>query len=262
MAIDMRHARAGGASVLLSMVWLVLVAVLGLAMVGVGAWLVGRRRGVDGALPALGVVDVRGRSAGADGVAPGARSAESAARRWLAGEYPDSRVTEAGCREADKRAGAVAASNLGVRLDQPGDLPEAEGAYRRAGVRGDANGAFNLAGLLAQPGESAGAHAGYQRVDERGEAGTAGNLGLLLERRWNAAGAEAVYRRADDQGNATGVFNHGLLLEKQGRLDPALTAYEQARGLGDPEIAEMAHARARELTGRMTDPTPITTGGA
>ena len=56
------------------------------------------------------------------------------------------------------------------------------------------------------------------------------------------------------------MFNHGLLLEKQGLLDPALTAYEQARGLGDPEIAEMADARARELTGGMTDPTPITTG--
>ena len=258
-----RHARPGKASGSSSTVVLVVLAVLGAGAVGIGAWLIRRRRGVDGALPAPRAADDRRRPAGANGVAPSARSAESALRRLLPGEYPDpeaTEATEAAYREGDERGDAVAASNLGVRLDQRGDLAEAEAAYRRADVRGDANGGFNLAGRLAEPGESAGAEAGYRRADERGDAGAAGNLGLLLERRRNVADAEAAYRRAGDRGDATGVFNHGLLLEKQGLLDPALTAYEQARGLGDPEIAEMAHARARELTGGMTDPTPITTG--
>ena len=118
----------------------------------------------------------------------------------------------------------------------------------------------NLGGLLADRGDLAAAMAAYRRADERGHPAAASNVGVLLEHAGDLAGAEAAYRRAGERGNATGVFNHGLLLEKQGLLERALTAYERARRLGDPEIAEMASARARELT-RAANPTATATGG-
>ena len=163
-------------------------------------------------------------------------------------------------RRAHQRGHPAAASNLGVLLEQNGDLRGAEAAYQRADDLGDADGAFNLGGLLADRGDLAAAMAAYRRADERGHRAAASNVGVLLEYAGDLAGAEAAYRRAGEHGNATGVFNHGQLLEKQGLLERALTAYERARRLGDPEIAEMASARARELT-RAARTTATATGG-
>jgi tetratricopeptide (TPR) repeat protein len=80
----------------------------------------------------------------------------------------------------DARIG-VAASNLGVVLEQQGNLDGALDAYRRADQRGDANGAFNLGVLLAQSGDPSGAQAAYRRALERGEGQIADNRrGVVL----------------------------------------------------------------------------------
>jgi len=74
----------------------------------------------------------------------------------------------------------------------------AEAAYRRADERGDPGGASNLGVLLEERGDLEGAEAVYRRADERGHPGGASNLGVLLKERGDLEGAKAAYRRAAD----------------------------------------------------------------
>jgi tetratricopeptide (TPR) repeat protein len=115
----------------------------------------------------------------------------------LDAEQPDH--AEAAFRRADERGDAGGAYNLGVLLEQRGELQEAEAAYRRADERGDAKGASNLGVLLVQRGELQEAEAAYRRADERGLAKGASNLGALLMQRGELQEAEAAYRRADER---------------------------------------------------------------
>ena len=107
---------------------------------------------------------------------------------------------ESAFRRATQRGDAASATNLGMLLEQRGDLAGAEAAYRRADERGDGNAAFNLGGLLAERNDLAGAEAAFKRADARGDAAGAFNLAVLLEDRDDLAGAEAAYRRARDRG--------------------------------------------------------------
>lgn len=162
-------------------------------------------------------------------------------------ERGDLAGAEASYRRADDHGHAAAASNLGVLLEGHGDQISAEAAYRRADRRGEADGAFNLGVLLDAKEDLAGAEAAYRRADERGHAAAACNLGVLLEEQGDRIGAEAAYRRADRRGEANGSFNLGLLLEEQDDLAGAEAAYHRAEESGDPGVARQAHAALLDL---------------
>jgi tetratricopeptide (TPR) repeat protein len=158
-----------------------------------------------------------------------------------AGPSSGSEAEPTGPHENDGRAGqeraAVPATDLGVLLEQRGDLEAAEEAYRRGDDRGDATAAFNLGGLLMERGDIEGAEEAFRRADERGHSGGASNLGVLLEKRGDLEGAEQAYRRADDRGEANAAFNLGGLLAERGDLEGAEEAFRRADERGDANAA-------------------------
>jgi Flp pilus assembly protein TadD len=74
-------------------------------------------------------------------------------------------------------------------------------AFHRAEERGPAVGAYNVGVLLEQCGDVEGAEAAYRRADERGLAMAAYNLGVVLEERGDVDGARAAYGRAIQSGD-------------------------------------------------------------
>jgi TPR repeat protein len=169
-------------------------------------------------------------------------------------EQGDVTGAEAAYRRAEERGHAAALSNLGVLLEERGDLAGAEGAYRRADQRGDANGAFNLGVLLEEQGDVTGAEAAYRRADAQGHTAAAANLGVLLDELGDRAGAEKAYRRADERGDANGAFNLGVLLERQRDPTGAEAAYRRAEQRGDAKVAQMARAALHDLAERVMTP--------
>lgn len=165
-------------------------------------------------------------------------------------EQGDLAGAEAAYRAADEQGYPPAASNLGVLLEGRGDPAGAEAAYRRADERGEANGAFNLGVLLEEQHDVAGAEAAYSRADQRGHAAAASNLGVLLEGRGDRFGAEAAYRRADQRGEPNGAFNLGVLLEEQGDLAGAEPAYRRADQTGHAKVAQLARVALLDLGSR------------
>jgi peptidoglycan hydrolase-like protein with peptidoglycan-binding domain/Flp pilus assembly protein TadD len=160
---------------------------------------------------------------------------------------------EAAYRRADQAGHAAAASNLGVLLEQDGALREAEAAYRRADQRGDATAALNLGMLLESRGDLAEAEAAYRRANQRGNGAAASNLGVLLEERGALAEAEDIYRRADRSGDATAAFNLAALLEERGELLEAEGAYARAEHQGNAAVANIARAARVDLRDHMQE---------
>jgi tetratricopeptide (TPR) repeat protein len=163
-------------------------------------------------------------------------------------------------RQADAAGDPQGSTNLGVMLEQQGDLEGALAAYERADERGDVNGSFNLGCLLTELGDLPGALAALRRADERGDAGGASNLGVLLGEQGDLDGALAAYQRADERGDATGALNLGLLLAGRGDLAGARAAYRRAAQRGDRDVRERA-ARAEAdatLADVTASPTPET----
>jgi peptidoglycan hydrolase-like protein with peptidoglycan-binding domain/tetratricopeptide (TPR) repeat protein len=154
---------------------------------------------------------------------------------------------QAAYHRAEENGHGPAASNLGVLLHERGASSEAEAAYCRADEYGDATGAFNLGVLLQERGAVAEAESAYRRAEQRGYAAAASNLGVLLEERGAPTEAEAAYRRADERGDATGAFNLGVLLHERGALDGAESAYRRAEERGDDEVARIARGAVLEL---------------
>jgi peptidoglycan hydrolase-like protein with peptidoglycan-binding domain len=111
----------------------------------------------------------------------------------------------------------------------------------------DAERLFELGLLLEERGDLAGAEAAYLRADQRGHPAAASNLGVLLEERGDRTGAEAAYRRAAERGGANGTFNLGVLLEERDDLTGAEAAYRHATACGDPTVARMANDALRDL---------------
>jgi len=153
----------------------------------------------------------------------------------------------AACLQADAAGEPQGATNLGVLLEERGDVQGALAAYRRADRRGDAVGAFNLGCLLAELGEEQDAVAAFRRADERGDSAAASNLGVLLEGQNDIDGALAAYRRGDERGDGTAAFNLGLLLAARGEHAGARAAYRRAVERGDSELRERAAQAAAEL---------------
>jgi hypothetical protein len=74
-------------------------------------------------------------------------------------------------------------------------------AFDRAEEHGPAVGAYNLGVLLEQCGDVEGAEAAYRRADEHGLPMGAYNLGVVLEERGDIDGARAAYGRAIQSGD-------------------------------------------------------------
>lgn len=182
-------------------------------------------------------------------LAPAAALVGGAAAAGLAERDPEPEDPIALYSRADAAGDAAAATNLGVVLEQRGDLEGAIAAYRRADERGDVNGSFNLGCLLSELGDGSGAMAALRRADVRGDAAGASNLGVLLERAGDVDGALAAYRRADERGDANGAFNLGLLLAARGEIDAARDAYARAEQRGEPDVQERARAALHDLNG-------------
>jgi len=144
----------------------------------------------------------------------------------------------------DLNGGTAAAFSL----DRGGEeLLGSEHALRGADRRDDPDGAFNLGVALEQRGDLAGAAAAYRRADQRGHGAAACNLGVLLEEQGELGDAERAFQRADRRGDPHGAFNLGVLLEQSGNLDGALTAFRRAGERGSPEVGERANAALLEL---------------
>jgi peptidoglycan hydrolase-like protein with peptidoglycan-binding domain/TPR repeat protein len=250
---------------------LVLAALIGLATVAGGVWLVSRRRrGLTNAVappPGAETAAVTEAEAGSvseaqagsdpplprgDSNGPGGpgllADAEQAVEfGFRLVEQDDLAGAERAYAYADELGNAVAACNLGVLLEHRGDLAGAEAAYRRADARGSADGAFNLAAWLAEHGEREEAIAAFRRADDRGDARSAFELGVLLEDRDDLAGAEAAYRRADERDDANGAFRLGTLLERRGAIQDAAVAYWRADARGDPVAPSMLGMLLEEM---------------
>jgi tetratricopeptide (TPR) repeat protein len=142
---------------------------------------------------------------------------------------------------------AMAAFNLGLLLEELGDVPGARGAFLQAiearlhDVAPEA--AVNRGALLEERGGVAGARAVLQQVidavrpDETPAATL--NVGLLLEERGNLAGARGAYQQAIDSGHPDAapraMLQLGLLHHAQGDTVGALAAYQQAIDSGHPD---------------------------
>jgi peptidoglycan hydrolase-like protein with peptidoglycan-binding domain len=148
-------------------------------------------------------------------------------------------------------------------IERPSPAPAPNGrpptANGSTGNQGDAA-AFNLGLLLEERGDLAGAEAAYRRADQRGHGAAASNLGVLLEERGAPAEAEAAYRRADQRGDATAAFNLGVLLEERGDPAGAEAAYRRADQRGNEEVANLARAALLDLHADVRQPSPISAG--
>jgi len=141
----------------------------------------------------------------------------------------------------------MAAYNLGVLLQEQGDVTGAQAAYRQAINSGHPDAAptaaVNLGILLRLQGDVAGAQAAYQQAINSGHPDQAPraaiNLGVLLQEQGDMAGAQAAYRLVIDSGNLDtapmAMFNLGNLLREQGDVAGAQVAYRQAIDSGHPD---------------------------
>ena len=100
---------------------------------------------------------------------------------------------------ADQRGHATAAHNLGVLLEERGDIAGAAAAYSRADERGVADAAFQLAMLLAAHDRLAEAEEALARAEQRGHPEAAHNLAELRERRREIDGPQSIRKNADDE---------------------------------------------------------------
>ena len=124
------------------------------------------------------------------------------------------------------------ASQLGYEpldIDRAGLDRRYKLAFRRAEKRGPAVGAYNVGILLEQCGDVAGAEAAYRRADEHGLAAGAYNFGVLLAERGDVEGAIAAYRRAIQSGDPTPAARAGEALER-------LTAEAPKNGLRSDSV--------------------------
>ncbi|GLZ79515.1 hypothetical protein Afil01_43220 [Actinorhabdospora filicis] len=118
--------------------------------------------------------------------------------------------------------------NLGILLQQRGDLDGAEKWYRRATETGHTDATFNLGILLEQRGDLDEAEKWYRRATDTGDTGAMNNLGVLLEQRGDLDEAEKWYRRATDTGHTNAMNNLGILLKQRGDLDEARVWFQKA----------------------------------
>ena len=148
---------------------------------------------------------------------------------------------ERSLRLAAEQGDAKAANNLGVTLDQRGEMEEAERWYRKAAEQGYAEAANNLGVCLEQRQEMQEAERWYRVAAEQGHAQAAGNLGVCLCNRGETADGESWLRRSASQGFAVAMRNLAFFAYARGEMDEARRLLTEAVAMGDsppPEALE------------------------
>ncbi len=147
---------------------------------------------------------------------------------------------------------ATAADNLGILLEEQGDLEGARAAYQRAIDTGHPDqapkAAFNLGVLLEELDDVTGARAAYKKAINSRHANhapkAAVNLGNLRTRYGDSKGARAAYQKAivsDHPDHSPGAaFNLGVLLADEGDREGAQAAYQKAIDSRHARYAPMA----------------------
>ena len=125
-----------------------------------------------------------------------------------------------------------AQNNLGVMLQEPGDLGEAETWLRRAAETGHTEAQYNLGLMLHQRGDLGEAETWLRRAADAGHTDAQNNLGLMLQERGDLGEAETWLRRAADAGNTNAQNNLGLMLDQRGDLGEAETWWRRAADAG------------------------------
>jgi hypothetical protein len=149
-------------------------------------------------------------------------------------DLPD--VARDAWQKAADAGNEVSRFNLGVLLDQWGDIAEAEHWYRQAANAGNLNAMHNLGVLLKERGDTADAEHWYRQAATTGDPSAMNNLGVLLEDRGDTTEAEHWYRQAVDTGNPSAMHNLGRLLKKRGDITEAEQWYRQATDAGYPDV--------------------------
>ena len=122
--------------------------------------------------------------------------------------------------------------NLGVLLQERGELAEAERWYRRAAEAGQHDAESNLGLVLKERGELAEAERWYRRAAEAGHHDAEFNLGVLFQERGELAEAERWWRRAAEAGHHDAESNLGVVLKQQGRVEEAERWWRRAAEAG------------------------------
>jgi Flp pilus assembly protein TadD len=99
-------------------------------------------------------------------------------------------------------------------------------AHGRADGSGAGTGSFNLGVMLQQQGDVGGAIAAYKRAEQRGDPDAAFNLGVILYESGDLDGAEASWRRSVQRGHTLAAANLEFLLRRRHELDAAAAAGE------------------------------------
>jgi tetratricopeptide (TPR) repeat protein len=181
---------------------------------------------------------------------------EAVAVGFAAYSRDEPRVTMAALQRAagsnDPEMASMAAYNLGILLQEMGDVAGARAAYQQAIASGHYDAApmaaRNLGLLLQEQGDVAGSRAVFDRVIASGHPDQAHmaavNLGVLLREQGDVAGAQAAYQQvieSHDRDKAPiALFNLGVLLREQGDVAGAQAAYQRAIDSGHPDQAPRA----------------------
>ncbi len=124
-------------------------------------------------------------------------------------------------REEDATGDAAAARDLGIALEENGEIDEAEAAFARAGDRGDVAALAKLAILIdVHRSDPERAEAAYRRADEAGSVDGAGNVGRILKERGELHDAETAFRRCVERGSVRALADYAGLLSQRADADP------------------------------------------
>ena len=127
-----------------------------------------------------------------------------------------------------------AMSNLGVLLDERGEVTEAEDWYRKAADLGHPAAMYNLGVHLEERGEETEAEDWYRKAADLRFPAAMTNLGVLLNNRGEETEAEDWYRKAADLGDPGAMYRLGVLLNERRELTEAEEWSRKAADLGDP----------------------------
>ncbi|MFB7720186.1 serine/threonine-protein kinase, partial [Nocardia sp. NPDC056100] len=136
-------------------------------------------------------------------------------------------------RKAIDAGNTIAMDELGFLLKQRGDLAEAESWFRKAIDAGNIIAMDDLGFLLKQRGDLAEAEVWFRKAIDAGNTNAMSSLGVLLQDRGDLAEAESWFRKAIDAGNTIAMDDLGFLLKQRGDLAEAEVWFRKAIDAGN-----------------------------